>query len=111
MAIGLATGLNVFVMSTNKELEVRWLGLFWIIVSVAIPMIVCLIFEAQEWVFLTLAGVTLVALGLHVVFDSYRMTGRGQAKHALMTDEYILFNIMLWADLPSSPCDYVKHDS
>ena len=91
MGMGLAIGLNVYVMSTHKELAVRWLGLFWIIVSVAIPMIFTLIFEHKEWAFLTLAALSLVVLGLHVVFDSYRMTGKGQSKHSLTMDEFVLF--------------------
>ena len=110
MGMGLAIGLNVYVMSTHKELAVRWLGLFWIIVSVAIPMIFTLIFEHKEWAFLTLAALSLVVLGLHVVFDSYRMTGKGQSKHSLTMDEFVLFNLMLWADLPSIVCDYAKHE-
>ena len=109
MSIALSIGLTVYSFSTNKEIEVKWLGLFWIVISISIPMILCLIFLHKEWAFITLAAVTLVAMGIHVVFDTHRMCGRGQGKHQLKQEEYVLFIVMLWADLPSIACDYVQH--
>ena len=109
MAILLGLALNATAMKADGDLKVTY-GLFWCGSIIVAFFCATLLFMPDEWLFTSTAAVVMIVFGMHIVWDTNRMCGRGQGKHELEITEYALCVLMLYADLPTIICDAVKNE-
>ena len=109
MACFMCVALNLYANKAENDLKVMQ-GLFWCGSILVCVFIIIMLFMYEQWIFISFALLFLIVFSMHIVWDTNRMCGRGECKHGLHSEEFVLSVLMIYADLPTILYDIYKHD-